>query len=120
MGVRSYRDLKVWQHSMMLVKQVYYATQHWPQEEKFGLTSQVRRAAVSIPSNIAEGQGRRSDREFHRFLNIAHGSLMEVETQLLIAKDLGYLSAESLKSLLEIARETGKMLFGLLSATENS
>ncbi len=86
----SYTDLAVWQKSMTLVRDIYLQTRNFPKEELFGLTSQIRRAAVSIPSNIAEGQGRLSKREFKQFLAIARGSLLELETQLLIVKGLGY------------------------------
>ena len=91
MSVQSYRELIVWQKAIDLVVAIYRITQSFPREEAFGLTSQLRRAAVSIPSNIAEGQGRRSAKEFQRFLDIARGSLQEVETQLLIANRLHYL-----------------------------
>ena len=85
MRVESHKDLDVWKRSMDLVTEVYKLTQKWPVEEKYGLTSQLRRAAVSIPSNIAEGSARGSRADFSRFLNIAQGSLAEVETQLEIA-----------------------------------
>src|SRR5579864_9055186 len=91
--MRGYRDLKTWQEAMELVKGVYVATRHFPRDELYGLTSQLRRAAVSIPSNIAEGQARFSSKEFAHFLSQARGSLVEIETQILIAQDLGYLSA---------------------------
>src|SRR5215813_936141 len=87
---RSYRDLVVWQKSMRLVTDIYRTTTAFPKEEIYGLTSQIRRAAVSIPSNVAEGQGRRTASDFHNFLDHARGSLMEVETQILIAQDLQY------------------------------
>jgi four helix bundle protein len=83
---RSYRDLVVWQKSMQLVTDIYRITKAFPKEEIYGLTSQIRRAAVSIPSNIAEGQGRRTSSEFHQFLGHARGSIMELETQILIAQ----------------------------------
>ena len=84
--VRSYRDLVVWQRAMELAQAVYELTGTWPREEIYGLTSQVRRAAVSVPSNIAEGQGRASTKEFLNYLSIAYGSLMECETQALLAE----------------------------------
>ena len=89
--LKSHKDLKVWQESMTLVVAVYKATEDFPKHEIYGLTSQIRRAAVSIPSNIAEGAGRRGNKEFIRFLYIALGSLSEVETQLEIAFRLNYL-----------------------------
>ena len=88
---RVHHDLKVWQEAMALVKMIYESTNSFPAEENFGLKSQIRRAAVSIPSNIAEGAARTGSKEFLQFLSISRGSLSEVETQLLIAKDLGYL-----------------------------
>jgi four helix bundle protein len=88
---RSYRDLIAWQKAMKLVAEIYGATRRFPREECYGLTNQLRRAAVSVPSNIAEGQARFSQKEFHHFLSQARGSLVEIETQLLIAKDLEYL-----------------------------
>ena len=91
---RSYKDLVAWQKSMDLVTNVYRVTGSFPKEQLFGLTSQLRRAAVSIPSNIAEGQGRLSEKEFRYFLGQARGSLMEVETQLQIAINLGYLTTQ--------------------------
>jgi four helix bundle protein len=89
--IRGYRDLIAWQKAMALVKNVYEATRDWPSVEQFGLTSQVRRAVVSVPANIAEGQGRYGSRELLHHLSVAHGSLCEVETLMLIAVDLEYL-----------------------------
>jgi four helix bundle protein len=86
-----FKELVVWQKSMQLVKQIYLATEHFPSKEIYGLTSQLRRAAISVPSNIAEGQARYSKPDFRHFLLIAKGSLAEIETQLLLANDLGYL-----------------------------
>lgn len=113
MEVRNYRDLRTWQASMDLVKAVYVATRSWPREELYGLTSQIRRAVVSIPSNIAEGQGRSGTREFLHHLSIAYGSLREVETQVLIAHSLDYLPSESVDELLEKAGKTGALINGL-------
>lgn len=116
MPVQSYRDLRVWQKAMTMVRAVYGLTSKWPSTEQFGLTAQIRRAAVSVPSNIAEGHGRRSQAEFAKFLNIAHGSLMEVETQLLIAADLKYIGKADLDHCLAGTQEIGKMIFGVLSS----
>jgi four helix bundle protein len=91
-GIASYRDLSVWRQSLDWAEAIYEATAHWPRDERFGLISQVRRAAVSIASNIAEGSARRSTGEFIQFLGIAKGSLAEAETQLLLAERLSYLS----------------------------
>ena len=112
----SYRDLLVWQKSIKFVRNIYVQTGSFPKEELFGLTSQIRRAAVSIPSNIAEGQGRLSKREFKQFLGIARGSLLELETQLLIAGELGYMCQPELEELLRQTAELLRMLNGLMSA----
>jgi four helix bundle protein len=100
---------------MALVKEVYLCTQAFPKTEIYGLTNQLRRAAVSVPSNIAEGQGRLSTGEFKQFLGHARGSLLEMETQLLIAQELGYLALDQTDNLLQCAAETGRILNGLLS-----
>ena len=105
MPVRSYRELVVWRKAMDLVKAIYDETTAWPQEEQYGLTSQIRRAAVSVPSNIAEGQGRTSTKEFLKHVSIAYGSLMEVETQVTIAKEQRYCSAAQAERLLALARQ---------------
>lgn len=89
--VKSYRDLEVWQKSVALVTEIYLLTKNFPSDEKFGLTNQIRRAAVSVPSNIAEGSERKSTQDFIRFVNIAAGSIAEVQTQLIIAENLCYL-----------------------------
>jgi four helix bundle protein len=114
--VQSYRDLVVWKKSMALVLQVYRCTQAFPRIETYGLTSQLRRAAVSIASNIAEGQARLSTGEFKQFLGNARGSLMEVETQVLIARGLGYLDQNQSEALLATAAEVGRILNGLLAS----
>jgi len=101
---------------MDLVTAIYSATAGFPKEEQFGLTSQVRRAAVSIPSNIAEGQGRLSEKEFRYFLGQSRGSLMEVETQLQIAQNLGYLESAKTNALLKACAEVGRILNGLLAS----
>jgi four helix bundle protein len=114
--VRSYEDLVVWRKAMGLVIEVYRATSRFPREEMYGLTSQLRRSAVSVPSNIAEGQGRATKGEFVQFLAHARGSLYELKTQVLIAKELGYLSPECESPLTSQADEVGRMLNGLLSS----
>lgn len=96
--VRNYSDLMIWQRSIDLVQNVYLATKSFPTDEKFGLTNQLRRSIVSVPSNIAEGQARGSSKEFKRFLHIALGSLAEAHTQLILACRLGYLLQEQLKT----------------------
>jgi four helix bundle protein len=113
MRTKRFRDLLVWQRSMRLAEAVYLRTREFPIEERFGLTSQMCRAAVSIPSNIAEGQGRDSDRSFALFLSQARGTLFELETQIDLARNLGLLDAEQAKALLADAAEIGRMLHGL-------
>ncbi len=114
----SYRDLIAWQKAMVLVREIYLATQEFPKEEMYGLKSQLRRAAVSVPSNIAEGQARYSRREFHHFLNNARGSLAEVETQIMLANDLAYLGEIETNLLLDKASELGRILNGLIASTK--
>ncbi len=104
---------------MALVLDVYRCTQAFPKTETYGLTSQLRRAAVSIPSNIAEGQARLSTGEFKQFLGNARGSLMEVETQILLARDLGYLEHNASENLLGATAEVGRILNGLLVSLPN-
>lgn len=113
MAIRSYRDLRVWEHGLSLVEDVYRASAGFPRAEVFGLQSQIRRAAVSIPSNIAEGHARESTREFLRFLSIAMGSAAELQTHLEVAKRLGYLEAARAEKLAFDAGEVTKMLHGL-------
>lgn len=109
---RSYKDLVAWQRAMDLVTATYKATAGFPRDELFGLTSQLRRAAVSIPSNIAEGQGRLSEKEPRYFRGQARGSLMELETQMQIAENLGYLQEEQIAPLLQSSAEVGRILNG--------
>lgn len=112
----SYRDLKVWQKSIELTLDVYRLTKRFPAEEVYGLTNQMRRAAVSIASNIAEGKGRSSDRDFALFPCHARGSLHELETQALAAEELGYLRDDGARKLEVLTTETAKMLNGLISS----
>ena len=111
---QDFRDLVVWQRAIALVTEVYRATQSFPSEERFGLTSQLRRASVSIPTNIAEGQGRLTRGEFRQFLGHAKGSICEVETQLIIAQSLGYMNDP--QPLLEKLHEVARLLSGLLNS----
>ena len=108
-----YRDLVVWKKSFRLVLDVYAETSNFPGPERYGITSQIRKAAVSIPSNIAEGQGRNSRGEFRHHLFIALGSLKELETQLLLADALGYCRQWRLKKLLTSSAEVGRLINGL-------
>lgn len=112
----SFRDLRVWQEVMVLSVEIYKATIGFPRHELYGLTQQTRRAAVSVPSNIAEGKGYHSDKDFARFLFHARGSLLELQTQLLIAKELQYLSNEQGKHLLTMAENVGRALSGLINS----
>jgi len=111
--VASYRDLDVWQHAMEIVVDSYRLTTSFPAEERFGLTSQLRRAAVSIPSNIAEGHSRLGAGEFRRFVSIARGSVGEMETQIAIAIRLGFVDVDETSALSPRLDELSKMLFGL-------
>ena len=98
--IKSYKDLLKWQSGIQLVKQVYVLTQQFPGEEKFGLVSEMGRADVSVPSNIAEGQARRSTAEFMQFLSISQGSLAELETQIIVSTELGFFSHDTSSELL--------------------
>ena len=111
--VEGYRDLIVWQKSIALVKQIYQLTQNFPNDEKFGLVSQMRRAAVSIPSNIAEGQARRTTGDYVRFVSIAEGSLAELDTQLIVAIELSFCTRIQTKEIFLIMVEIRKMLNAL-------
>ncbi len=113
MAGQGYRDLLVWQKSMKLVTDVYEFTESFPKNEVFGLTSQLKRAIVSVPSNIAEGQGRDSVKEFIYHLSVAYGSLMEAETQIQIAANLAYIEQAIADRLITQAAEVGRMLNGL-------
>ena len=115
-----YRDLVAWQKSMDLAQRVYEETAHFPREEKYGLTSQMRRAAVSVPSNIAEGQGRQtSDEEFIRYLRIALGSLCELETQAELAVRLKLLDRNVAKAVHSQSSEVGRIVNGLIRSKKN-
>jgi len=115
----SYRDLRIWQEAIDLALTVYRLTLSFPKHELYGLTSQMRRAAVSIPSNIAEGKGRGSDRDFGRFLFQARGSLLELQTQTVIARRLQYISEENTKTLTHATDALGRGLNGLIQAVRS-
>ena len=117
-SAKRYSDLVAWQKAMALVEEVYKVTRGFPKEELYGLTAQLRRSVVSVPSNVAEGHGRRGGREFAHHLSIAHGSLSEVETQVEIAYRLGYVSAEQRTRILEMSFETARIIGGLLKSLE--
>ncbi len=112
--IASYRDLEVWQKAMSLVEELYRSTQTFPREEQFGLTAQMRRAAVSVPSNIAEGHVRAGTNEYCHFLSIAKGSVAELETQILIAQRLQYLQKPLAEALLKHVESVGMMLSALV------
>jgi len=112
--IKSYRDLIVWQKSMQLVTDIYAATKSFPSEEVYALTSQLRRCAISIPSNIAEGYGRNSTGDYKRFLQIAVGSVFELQTQIEIAANLKYLAGELFRTLFNTAKEIELMLVSLI------
>jgi four helix bundle protein len=112
----SYREIKLWQKAIELVVDIYSCTRSFPREELYGLAGQLRRAAVSIASNIAEGKGRRTDREFLQFLHHARGSVFEVETQLTIASRLGYMPEAEVLRGGDSASEIARMLNGLIKA----
>ena len=112
--IKTYRDLVVWQKAMEFVTDVYVASKTFPQDEMYGLTSQIRRCAISMPSNIAEGFGRKTPNEFIRFLQIAMGSLFEMQTQLEIALNLSYLTEAKHADLHEKTREIERMLSSLI------
>jgi four helix bundle protein len=119
MSVQHYRQLIVWQKAMDLAEQTYQITRGFPPEEKFGLISQLRRAAASVAANIAEGQGRHHIKEFLNHLSMARGSLMEVETFLLLSERVGYVTSEKIQSLLSLSDEVSRMISGLRTSLES-
>jgi len=118
-AIKTYRDLLIWQKGIGLVKEVYQRTGAFPSHELFGLTSQMRRAAVSFPSNVAEGQARRHTKEFVQYLYQALGSLAELETQVIIAGELGYVSAEEVERLTDLIMELHRMTGRLVTRLTN-
>ncbi len=111
--MHNYRELNVWKESILLAKEVYILTQRFPKDELFGLTSQIRRSVISIPSNIAEGSGRDTGRDFNYFLTIATGSSYELDTQLILSKEFGYITDEQLNPVLSRLEIIQKMLYRL-------
>lgn len=109
--MHNFRNLKIWQKSRLLVKEVFLLTRNFPAEEKYGLVSQILRSAYSVPSNIAEGSGRSSNKEFSRFLDIALGSAFELETQLILASDVNYITEEKLVEVQKLLQEVQKMIY---------
>lgn len=116
--MQRYRDLKVWQRGQALALEVYRRTEGFPQKERFGLTAQLRRAAVSVPTNVAEGSRRQGPQDYARFLNYAEGSIAEMGSLLLLSRDLGYLDATMAEKLLTEADEIGRMLYALRNKVE--
>lgn len=114
--VRSYRDLVVWQNAIKLAKQVYQLSQKFPKQETYALSDQIRRAAVSVPSNIAEGQARKAPADFKRFLRIALGSLAEVDTQLILAQEFGYLTSAEVEGMDAQIQELRRKLYALINS----
>jgi four helix bundle protein len=112
--IKSFRDLIIWQRGIHLVKEVYKETQIFPKQELYGLTSQIRRSAISIPSNVSEGHIRQHRAEFRQFLSMALGSLAELETQMIIARELNYISNEKSENLIAQMDSLGKMIRGLM------
>jgi four helix bundle protein len=118
-GIRSYRDLEVWQCSMQLAKEMYSITHGFPKEELYGLTSQIRRASVSIPANIAEGYGRDNPGDYARFLQIAQGSLKELETLLLLSCEVGIATQTQIDPPMIMADRIGRMLRSLIRSRQS-
>jgi four helix bundle protein len=116
MTIRNYADLIAWQKAMALAESVYKTTSNMPREELYGLTSQMRRAAVSIPSNIAEGEGRRPHGEFLHMLSISYGSLRELETQTVLANRLSFIQDNDARTVMEECGEVGRLLNGLMKS----
>ncbi len=116
MSISSFRELKVWQLGMDLAERVYLLTNSFPKSETYGLTSQIRRSSVSIPSNLAEGHGRNSTKEFLQFIAIAFGSICELETQLLLSHRLNYINTDELETTSALLTETRKTIRGLQKA----
>src|SRR3990167_6389272 len=118
--IRDYRDLLVWQCAMRLVKSVYSTKASFPAAEIYGLTSQIRRSAVSVPSNIAEGHGRENEGDFRRFLAIARGSLAELQTQLILSGELGFVDQKAIAIHLEKTEEVARMIRGMQKSLANT
>jgi four helix bundle protein len=117
--LKNYQELKVWQKAYQLCITIYKSTKHFPKEERYGLTSQIRRAAVSVPSNIAEGYGRKTTQEYIQSLYIAYGSHCELETQIMLSKDLGYIKTEDFNVLQMGIGDVERMLKALIKSLQN-
>ena len=117
--LKNYKELKVWQKSYKLCLEIYRITAKFPKEERYGLTSQIRRSAVSIPSNIAEGYGGKTTADYIRYLYIAYGSVCELETQILLSMDLGYVDSAVIEKIKDEIQQIERMLKGLIKSLEN-
>lgn len=117
--MHNFKELKVWQEARTLVKATYQLSKAFPEDERFGLTNQIRRSAISIPSNIAEGCGRKTDKDFCHFLYVSQGSAFELETQLILALDLEYISQETFDTIEIEVTKVQKMLNGLINSIES-
>lgn len=117
--LKNYKELKVWQKAYHLCIEIYKITKDFPKEERYGLISQIRRASVSVPSNIAEGYGRKTTREYIQALYVAYGSNCELETQILLSGDLGYIKPEDLEKLQGVLGDVERMLMGLIRSLGN-
>jgi len=117
--LKNYKELKVWQKAYQLCITIYKITKHFPKEERYGLTSQIRRSAVSVPSNIAEGYGRKTTQEYMQSLYIAYGSHCELETQIMISKDLGYIKSDDFQELQQNIGDVERMLKALITSLRN-
>ncbi len=120
MNSHNFLELKIWQKSMDLSKKLFVLTKSFPSEEKFSLTSQINRASISVPSNIAEGTSRSSNKDFSRFLQIALGSCFEIETQLILARDFQYVSIEDSQELIKLTKEIQKMIKGFIHSLDKN
>ncbi len=118
--MRDFKKLNIWSEGIQIVKEVYLIAKKLPSDEKFGLKSQITRAAVSIPSNIAEGSGRNSEIEFKRFLEISLGSLFELQTQLIIIQELNLIESKDLILVFELLEKEGKMINGFIKTVKNN
>lgn len=118
MSIKTYKDLLVWQKGIQIVKEVYLLCKYFPKDEIYGLQSQVKRSSVSIPSNIAEGWGRKYTKSYVQFLKYSRGSLLELETQMIIAKELNFISAEKFNKIESLIIEESKMLNAFIKSVE--
>jgi len=116
--LKNYKDLKVWQKAYQLCIMIYKLTKYFPKEEQYGLTSQIRRSAVSVPSNIAEGYGRKTTQEYMQSLYIAYGSHCELETQIMLSKDLGYIESDDFQKLQQDIGDVERMLKALIKSLQ--